>query len=90
MATRHASVSLPINTPVLLSKSESDFSRDQNERIILQPQAAIHIGGAGVTAATGLPVASGATLTIDLGPDDELYAVAAAATTVRVLNLGVV
>jgi hypothetical protein len=60
-------------------------------RVVLsEPSADIHVGGVGVTTALGTKVvATTGTLTLDLGPGDDLYAIAASGTpTVRVLTVG--
>lgn len=58
--------------------------------VLTEPSADIHVGGAGVTTVLGTKVAAtSGTLTLELGPGDDLYAVAAAGTpTVRVLTVG--
>lgn len=42
--------------------------------------AAVDIGGSGVTSGAGFPLAAGASLGVDLGPTDKLYAIAASGT----------
>lgn len=47
----------------------------------------VYLGHAGVTASTGLPLASGESLTIDM-VNEALYGVATTTTTVNVLRRG--
>lgn len=51
---------------------------------------AADLGPAGVTAGTGFDLAAGATVTLELGPGEQLYAIrsAAADATVAVLRAG--
>jgi hypothetical protein len=52
--------------------------------------ATVYIGSSSVTTATGFPVAASGTLSIDLGPSEELYGIVASSTnTVAVLCQGV-
>lgn len=53
-------------------------------RVVLQPAAAISIGGPGVTVAAGIVLAAGSTTVIEFTGD--LWAIGAAATTVKVLS----
>lgn len=55
--------------------------------IVKNASAAIFLGGAGLTTATGLPLATTEAVSLDLGPGDLLYAIASSGTpTVAVLK----
>lgn len=50
----------------------------------------IEVGGPDVTYGTGVPILAGTSASFDLGPDDDLYAIAASGTVdTRVLASGV-
>ncbi len=58
---------------------------------IITAAAAVYVGGPGVTTTDyGYKIDAGASLALDLGPDDgDLYLVAAAPTAAHILYLGV-
>lgn len=60
-------------------------ARPGRQKVTLTSTAAFYVGGAGVTAATGFLVPAGAAVTLDTAA--AVYAVAAAAGTVSVLEL---
>lgn len=54
---------------------------DQRKVVVYQASGVtVYVGGAGVTTATGFPIPSGGSLSIELGPSDSLYGIVAAAT----------
>lgn len=58
--------------------------------LLVQPQSGtIYVGGAAVTTGTGFPVGPGATLAIDVDNAETVYGVAAAATSVNVLQTSI-
>lgn len=65
---------------------------DPSNSIAVQAPAAatLWVGPAGVTAATGFPVAAGQTLALDLGPGERLYGILASGSgTAYALATGV-
>lgn len=75
-------------TAVLLAKADADGT----EVVIYHPSGAsgqtIEVGPADVTTATGLPIASGASLSFRLRPHEEVYGIADTGThEVRVMTL---
>jgi hypothetical protein len=75
-------------SPKLIAKGVGSTTAAPTVAIVSAPSAEIYVGGVDVTAANGTPVAiTTGQLRVDLGPDDELYAIASAATpTVRVFT----
>lgn len=75
-------------TPKLVATGRNSNVVDDTIAIVSAPSAEIYIGGPDVTAANGTPVViTTGQVRVDLGPDDELWAIASAATpTVRVLT----
>lgn len=72
----------------LLSTSVQVSVGDVKTVVVQVPSGAansIYVGGSGVTTSTGMEIVAGSSLSIDLGPGDDLYAVAAANTTVQLL-----
>lgn len=91
MATAHEVVTVG-TTATRLNIQENVRSFDaQAQSVLVQAGAAdVFVGGAGVTTTDyGHKIAAGQSLALDLGPADDLFAVAAAETTVAVLYLGV-
>lgn len=98
MAVSHASVSVA-QVAISLTAGVVDkhkISGDPNavtRRVTLTNEGAniVFVGGSGVTtSAYGAKMAANAVLTLELGLDDELYAIATTGTNVvRVLHVGV-
>lgn len=84
-----ASVVTVTTSATKLTSPATDNQAGQS--ILLQPQAAVFIGDVTVTSASGFPVASGATVAIDLSSGTEdVYAVTASGTaSVNVLQTGI-
>ena len=74
-------------TAQLIATGDAASVTDRPSALVSAPSADIYVGGPDVTTANGILVASGANLSVDLGPGDLLYAVASAGTpTVRVMT----
>ena len=74
-------------TPQLVATQRGYVIEDVGAVFLSEPSADIFIGGIGVTAAAGTRVAVGTTMNVDIGPGDDVWAVASAGTpTVRVLT----
>ena len=72
-------------TPVLLVAGSS--VTDRRTVLIRSASGTIYLGGADVDSSDGFPFdASDGGLAIDVGPDDDLWAVAASSQTVRVMR----
>lgn len=73
-------------TPVLLVAAGSSVT-DRRTVLIRSASGTIYLGGADVDSSDGFPFdASDGGLAIDVGPDDDLWAVAASSQTVRVMR----
>lgn len=93
MSVKHATVTVGV-AAVSLTAGIADAAGDKYARSVVitnEGAATVFIGGSGVTTADyGHKLATGGVLTIDLGPKDEPFAIAATAGhTVRVLHVGV-
>lgn len=79
-----------VNTTALLLVDGSSGTQGRPVRATVRPATStVFLGGAGVTAATGFPLAStDAPLTVELVAD-KLYAIAAGAVVVQVLASGI-
>lgn len=69
-------------TPEQVIDASSASLNDRTTAVIRNNDAAItiYLGGSDVDAADGFPLLAAETLVIDLGPDDDLWAVAASGT----------
>lgn len=70
-------------TPVALRRAEPAWHEQSQTVAVAVPADApgpVYVGGPGVTAADGWPVAPGGTVEVDLGAADALWAVAASGT----------
>jgi len=77
---------IAVNTTPVLVASGGFGVEDHKTVIISNASVVVAVGGPDVTAATGIQIAATTgTLSLDLGPGDELYAVAAGAATIKVL-----
>jgi len=88
MAVKAAEINVGTVTPVLVSGAESGFAQDTTQSLVLKPTAAIQVGPSNTTVAAGYTIAAGAEFKIDR-LTDPLYAIAAVATVVRTLQVGV-
>lgn len=71
----------------MIATAENASVTDKVSVLVSSPSATIYVGGPNVTAANGIPVATDASLSVDLAGGDDLYAVASAGTpTVRVMT----
>lgn len=71
----------------MIATAENASSTDKVSVLVSSPSAEVYIGGADVTAANGVVLGTGATLSIDLAGGDSLYAIAGSGTpTVRVMT----
>lgn len=86
---------MPITTEIvtvstaatLLASGAGRSQSDKATVIVKNASGAMFLGGLGVTTATGLPLATTESVSMDLGPGDSLYGIVAAATsTVAVLR----
>jgi hypothetical protein len=90
MATKTRAVTVSTTATDLLSASDDDRA-GRSVAVYNASDATVYIGGADVTTANGIPIA---TLTwgpgLDLSPGNALYGIVAASTkSVRVLEVGV-
>lgn len=78
-------------TPTLLTGSESDALLGSHIVVNNTSAVTVYIGGSAVTIATGFPVAAGVTtVRFELGPNEAMYGVVAAATAaVAAIRVGV-
>lgn len=67
-----------------------DTSGVYGQRLVVRNTgtSTVYLGGPAVTTTTGLPLDASASLTLTLEADDQVYAVATVAGTVRVLRVG--
>lgn len=93
MAIESASISVGNVTPVELSSAgQAADVAGRNSRLTVQaPAETLFVGPAGVTTATGFPVAANTLFTVDLQPGEQLFGIIAgvAAVTVKVFRAGV-
>lgn len=74
-------------TATRLTSTSADYGNGLS--ISLHPAAAIFVGPAGVTAATGYPIGAGADFALDLEVGEDLYGITASGTSsVNVLQTG--
>jgi hypothetical protein len=83
MSVKSSVANVGVNATLIASGSGTGGSS-----ILLKAVGAMFVGGNDVTAANGFPVAAGATFSLDLGQNESLYGVAAAATTANLLVQG--
>lgn len=91
MAASHDTVTVGTSA-TLVSVDEVTRSFDAKAQAVLVQagDADVFVGGPGVTTTDyGYKIAAAGALSLDLGPSDRLFAVAAAPTDVHVLYLGV-
>lgn len=72
----------------LLSTSVQVAIADSKTVVVQVPSDAansVFVGGSDVSTSNGLEVVAGGSLSIDLGPGDDLYAIAVANTSVQLL-----
>lgn len=89
MAVASSQVSVGAVTAVALVSAPNVSYPTSAARIIGQSaaitnngSATVYLGGANVAIGNGFPLAAGATITIDLGPDETLYGLASSGTQV--------
>lgn len=86
MAVQSSIVSVLI-TPTLVASSSAVTLQDTAPITVRNDSGGtIYLGGSGVTTATGLAVPTATASSLDLGPGDDLYAIAGSTLPLQVLK----
>jgi hypothetical protein len=75
---------------IRLDSADADSRADKSIAITNAGAAAVDLGGSDVTSGAGYSLAAGATITLDLGSSEQLFAIAASGTVdVHVIETGI-
>lgn len=89
MSIATAVVAVGTGATLLNATAESDRASGSTITITNPNAAALFVGGAGVTPATGFPIPASATLSLNLQPGEQVFGVLAVAGSANVLLTGI-
>lgn len=91
MAVRSTTLQISTQPQPIAAGDDQDFNTDHRDVIVTNTGAGtVHLGGPDVTTTDGFPLAAGATVSFDRITRESIpHAVAAASSTLAVLEVGV-